>query len=73
MAQVASVWVFATIHQGLIIHTNYVYLVTQYGNRPFLNYIVRGHLVSLNTILARSDLMKRFLLLSGIDASLRKL
>ncbi|KAI5122024.1 hypothetical protein M0805_008015 [Coniferiporia weirii] len=37
---VALVWVLDTVHQGLITHACYVYLVTQYGNPAYLFVIV---------------------------------
>ena len=43
-------WVFAllTTHQALAIHSSYIYLVTHYDDRPFLNVIVTGQLVRPN-------------------------
>ncbi|KAI5123169.1 hypothetical protein M0805_000870 [Coniferiporia weirii] len=37
---VFTVWLFDTTHQGLITHTAYTYLVTEYGNPVFLGNIV---------------------------------
>ncbi|KAH8105625.1 hypothetical protein DFH11DRAFT_1630024 [Phellopilus nigrolimitatus] len=36
---VAGVWILDTIHQGLITHACYIYLVTQYANVPFLSLL----------------------------------
>ncbi|KAH8105629.1 hypothetical protein DFH11DRAFT_1643011 [Phellopilus nigrolimitatus] len=33
---VFSVWIFDTVHQGLITHSCYIYLITEYGNPLFL-------------------------------------
>lgn len=41
------VWVFSliTTHQALVTRSIYVYLISQYGNRSYLDTIVNGHLV----------------------------
>ncbi|KAL5524851.1 hypothetical protein ACEPAF_9997 [Sanghuangporus sanghuang] len=39
---VGIVWVLDTSHQGLIIHTVYTYLITEYGNLVFLGNIVNS-------------------------------
>jgi len=39
---VTVVWIFDTAHQGMIIHTVYTYLVTEYGHVEYLNIIVRS-------------------------------
>ena len=43
--QVAVVWALDTTHQGLITHTVYTYLITEYGNPQFLGIIVETLLV----------------------------
>ena len=45
-AQVAVIWILDTIHQGLILHSVYAYLVTNYGNPIALTFIERSLLVS---------------------------
>ncbi|KAL5482961.1 hypothetical protein ACEPAI_9556 [Sanghuangporus weigelae] len=44
---VGTVWALDTTHQGLIIHSVYVYLITQYGNLTFLNVIVDTLLIEV--------------------------
>ncbi|KAH8113548.1 hypothetical protein DFH11DRAFT_306732 [Phellopilus nigrolimitatus] len=44
---VVWVWVLDTIHQGLITHTAYTYLITNYGNPVFLNTIVDTLLIEV--------------------------
>ncbi|KAI5116625.1 hypothetical protein M0805_009611 [Coniferiporia weirii] len=39
-AHVLVVWAFDTVHQGLVTHACYIYLVTQYGNPAYLLVIV---------------------------------
>lgn len=43
---VVVVWLLDTLHQGLISHTCYVYLITNYFNPLHLNTIVKSILVS---------------------------
>ncbi|KAH8105638.1 hypothetical protein DFH11DRAFT_1733223 [Phellopilus nigrolimitatus] len=37
---VVTVWVFDTVHQALVTHACYIYLITQYGNPLYLTVIV---------------------------------
>ncbi|THH07520.1 hypothetical protein EW145_g3324 [Phellinidium pouzarii] len=39
-AHVGLVWILDTVHQGLVIHAGYTYLITQYANPAFLFVIV---------------------------------
>lgn len=48
--QVAIVWTLDTTHQGLIIHSVYVYLITEYANPAFLNVIVDTLLVGSSNV-----------------------
>lgn len=41
------VWGLDTLHQGLITHTAYTYLVTEYGNLLFLGTIVKSLLIEV--------------------------
>lgn len=38
---VLVVWILDTIHQGMITHTAYTYLITEYGNVAYLDVIVK--------------------------------
>ncbi|KAH8109884.1 hypothetical protein DFH11DRAFT_893616 [Phellopilus nigrolimitatus] len=42
---VIVVWVFDSVHQGLITHTCYTYLITNYGNPLFLMHVVKSLVV----------------------------
>ncbi|KAH8109883.1 hypothetical protein DFH11DRAFT_893550 [Phellopilus nigrolimitatus] len=42
---VITVWVFDSVHQGLIIHSGYTYLITNYGNPLFLTHLVKSLVV----------------------------
>ncbi|KAL5501295.1 hypothetical protein ACEPAH_8555 [Sanghuangporus vaninii] len=44
---VAVTWALDTTHQGLIIHTVYTYLITEYGNAVFLGNIVDTLLIEV--------------------------
>ncbi|KAL5482979.1 hypothetical protein ACEPAI_9574 [Sanghuangporus weigelae] len=44
---VAVVWTLDTVHQGLITHSVYKYLITEYGNLVYLNTIVETLLVEI--------------------------
>ncbi|PPQ79525.1 hypothetical protein CVT25_003407 [Psilocybe cyanescens] len=44
--QVGAVWAFETVHQALISHTVYQYVITNYNNPGSLEYIVWSVLVS---------------------------
>ncbi|KAL5512645.1 hypothetical protein ACEPAG_2911 [Sanghuangporus baumii] len=46
-ALVAVVWTLDTVHQGLITHCVYKYLITEYGNLAFLDTIVETLLVEI--------------------------
>lgn len=37
--QVIVVWMLDTVHQGLVSHSGYIYMVSQYGNVSFLSHV----------------------------------
>lgn len=37
--QVVVVWMLDTVHQGLVSHSGYIYMVSQYGNVSFLFHV----------------------------------
>ena len=42
MLQVSVVWLMDTVHQALIIHSAYIYLITNYGNPEALAVVTRS-------------------------------
>ncbi|KAK7439844.1 hypothetical protein VKT23_017416 [Stygiomarasmius scandens] len=67
-AMVAAAMVFDTIHQGLICHTVYTYLVSHYGEPDFLSTCVWSLLFNASSCLV-SGTVRRFFYRSPIPAS----
>ncbi|KAH8109870.1 hypothetical protein DFH11DRAFT_1730779 [Phellopilus nigrolimitatus] len=66
---VIVVWVFDSVHQGLLTHSCYTYLITNYGNPLFLTHVVRSLLVmvlmsGVVCLLVQSFLVHRVWILS---------